>query len=69
LAIWRLPKEAAIALLLEDEPAGAAIRQFYHRVYAYYNSDHSLESALSVIEHGAKFLQAADQWYKEEYAQ
>ncbi|HZR40993.1 MAG TPA: hypothetical protein VFB12_12795, partial [Ktedonobacteraceae bacterium] len=69
LAIWRLPKEAAIARLLEDEPAGTAIRQFYHRVYAYYNSDHSLESALAVIEQGVEFLQAADLWYREEYAQ
>lgn len=64
LAIWKLPKEAAIAMLSEDEPTGEAIRQFYQCVSVHYSGEQSVESALAVMQQGITFLRAVDQWYK-----
>ncbi len=64
LEVWKLPKEAAIALLPEDESPGKEIRVFYERVQAYYLREPSIETALGVIEQGVRFLEAARFWYE-----
>src|SRR5438477_12240839 len=64
LEVWKLPKEAAIASLPEDEPPGREIRSFYERVQAYYLREPSIEAALEVIEQGVRFLEAAKFWYE-----
>ncbi len=64
-AIWKLPKEEAIALLPEDDPMGKAIRTFYQAVYSYFGETRSLEDALQVMICGVRFLQMAERWYKE----
>lgn len=64
--IWRLPKEAAIALLPESEPHVSAIRLFHQAVWRYYTEDHSVDAALAVMEHGVQFLRAVEDWYKRE---
>lgn len=64
-AIWKLPKEEAIALMPEDEPMGKAIRAFYRAVYRYFGETHSVDDALQVTICGVRFLQAVEQWYEE----
>ncbi|MCI0438858.1 MAG: hypothetical protein L0177_06965, partial [Chloroflexi bacterium] len=59
LSVWRLPKPAAIELVPESEPLGREIRAFYRHVREYYAHDHSVESALNVIESGVGCLRAA----------
>ncbi len=55
---WRLPKDAAIARLPENEPGGKEIRQFYKSLRAYYAGEHEVDAALAVIEQGVRFLRA-----------
>jgi CBS domain-containing membrane protein len=64
LEVWKLPKEAAIALLPEDESPGREIRAFYECVKGYYLRESSVEAALGVIEQGVRFLRAAKYWYE-----
>jgi hypothetical protein len=63
IELWCLPKEQAIRRL----PAGTALRNqidaFYQAVWAYYPTEDSLENALSLIQHGVAFLQAARSWW------
>jgi hypothetical protein len=63
IELWCLTKEQAIRRL----PRGTALRneieRFYQAVWAYYPAEDSLEHALSVIEHGVAFLQAARSWW------
>src|SRR6266567_1382292 len=60
-AIWRLPKEEAIALTAEDDPVGREIRAFYQSAHSYFGQEeHTTEGALQVIEQGVIFLQAAE---------
>jgi hypothetical protein len=63
LAVWALPKDAAIAQLPADELLGQTIRRFYQSVRAYYLGKPSAENALTVIEAGVSFLQAAKAWH------
>lgn len=65
-AIWKLPKEDAIALLPENEPMGEEIRAFYGAVYRYFGKAHCVEDALEVMTCGVKFLQAVERWYKKD---
>jgi hypothetical protein len=65
LDAWKLPKEAAIEMLPEDEPPGAQIRAFYASVRAHYMGERSVESALEVIKSGTGFLRVAWEWYGE----
>jgi hypothetical protein len=62
--IWRLPKEAAIALLPETDSRGRAIRLFHQAVWHYYTADQSIDAALAVIEQGVLFLRAAEEWFE-----
>jgi hypothetical protein len=61
--VWKLPKEAAIDMLVEGEGPEAEIRAFYASVRAHYMGERSVESALEVIKSGAGFLSAAWEWY------
>ena len=63
LAVWRLPKPAAIAMIAEDEVLGKEIRLFYENVRSYYSGEHPVEGALRVIEHGMNFLRATKEWH------
>ena len=63
LAVWRLPKEDAIALLPASERPGRYIRLFYRSVLEYYPDQDSVEAALKIIEHGVAFLGYAKEWY------
>jgi hypothetical protein len=66
-AIWRLPKEEAIALTTENDPIGREIRVFYHVAHRYFGQEElATEGALQAIVQGVKFLQAAENWYKEQ---
>lgn len=65
LAVWKLPKSRAIALLPEEEPMGEAIRLFYKEVWAYYTGGTKLEQALEVISRGTTFIQLAEEWYRQ----
>lgn len=58
LAVWRLPKEEAIALLPEDTPPGREIRLFHELAKAYYLGDQSVERALPLIASGHNFKRA-----------
>ncbi len=66
-AVWRLPKDRALALVPENTALGRAVRVFYSAVRAYYPAEASVEQALAVIEHGIAVLQAAAKWYGETY--
>ncbi len=59
----QVPKEQAIELLPEDTLLGQAIRRFYQAVQTYYPGEDSVEEALSVIESGVAFLEAAKSWW------
>jgi hypothetical protein len=66
-AIWKLPKEEAIALTAEDDRIGREIRAFYRITHKYFGQEEqSVEGALQVIVQGVKFLQAAERWYGEQ---
>lgn len=57
LAVWALPKEAAVKDLAEIEPVlGGAVRAFYKSVLRYYTVTHALEDGLNVIETAGAFL-------------
>lgn len=58
LAIWRLPKDRAIALLSADEDAGQQIRAFHAALLRYHPSRRSITDALAIMEHGTSFLRA-----------
>lgn len=64
LDIWRLPKEAAIALLPETDASGRAIRLFYQAVWHYYTKEQTTDAALAVMEQGVKFLQTVEEWFE-----
>jgi hypothetical protein len=61
--IWCLPKQKAIRRLSSGSALRKEIEAFYQAVWAYYPTEDSLEHALSVIEHGVAFLQAAGAWW------
>ncbi|GCE05732.1 hypothetical protein KDAU_30610 [Dictyobacter aurantiacus] len=64
LSVWRLPKDSALHLLAGHTPMGRAIRRFHQCVMEYYSQPHRLEQALTVLETGVTFLQAAYDWYE-----
>ena len=66
LAVWRLPKEQAIALLPADEVPGSAIRAFYAPARAHYPAQATVDGALAVIETSVAFLGAARAWWDSE---
>ncbi len=61
-AVWRAPKERAVALLPADEPMGRAIQGFDRAVRAYYPAEAALEPALTVLVEGTAFLRATAAW-------
>ena len=63
LAVWKLPKEAAIAMLPHDETLGREIRLFYQGVKTYYSEGQPVEGALTVFQRGTGFLKAAKEWF------
>ncbi len=62
-AVWRLPKDHAIALVPDDGELGQALRRFHRAVLDYYPAEASVEGALAVVEHGIAVLQAAVNWH------
>lgn len=67
LAVWRLPKPEAIALLPEGEPVGRAIRAFDAAARAYYPEQSSVDAALAVLRTGIAFRRAVAAWWNEAY--
>jgi len=65
LDVWKLPKDAAIAMLADNEPLGTAIRAFHTCVWEHYMGGRAVESALDVVSSGTTFLLAAWEWYGE----
>jgi hypothetical protein len=65
IKIWCLPKEQAVELLPKKTSLYQTIQRFYQAVQAYYPAEDSVEGALSVIESGVAFLQAAKSWWDE----
>jgi hypothetical protein len=61
--LWCLSKEEAICRLPHDTPLRDAIQAFHRAVWAYYPDEGSLEHALSVLQTGVAFLQAAAWWH------
>jgi hypothetical protein len=62
--LWGLPKEEAIDRLPHGSPLYQAIHAFHRAVWSYYPDEDSLESALSLIQTGVAFLQAAGDWWR-----
>lgn len=62
IAVWNLPKPAAISLLPEETPLGQTIRAFDVAVRSYYPDERTADGALRVIERGVEFLRAAKAW-------
>jgi hypothetical protein len=63
IGLWCLPKEAAIERLPRDTALRRSIQSFYQALWDYYPAEDSLEHALSLIEHGLAFLEAASSWW------
>jgi hypothetical protein len=59
LQVWQLSKVAAMELLPADESPGKEIRAFHRGVLDYYLREQSVDHALTVLERGVAFLQAA----------
>jgi hypothetical protein len=66
VAIWNLPKPAAIALLPVEHPLGRAIRAFDVAVRTYYPAEETVDGALEVIWQGAEFQRAVKAWWAAE---
>jgi hypothetical protein len=64
IALWNLPKQAAITRLSPGDPLGQSIRRFHASVTAYYPAEEGLEGALALIDSGVSFLQAARDWWE-----
>ena len=60
--VWCLPKEQAIQRLPKKTRLGSSIRWFDRTLRAYYPAEDDLDGALSVIESGVAFLEAAKSW-------
>ena len=63
VALWNLTKEEAMSRLTQDSPLHDAIQAFYRAAWTHYPEEDSLEDALSVIQTGVAFLQAAESWW------
>ena len=63
LDIWKLPKDAAIAMLPEGERLGDEIKEFNASVRAHHAGERSVGSGLEVIRSGTRFLLGAREWY------
>jgi hypothetical protein len=64
VGVWKLSKVAAIELLPASESPGKEIRTFHRSVLDYYLREPSVENALTVLECGVAFLQAAKEWHR-----
>jgi hypothetical protein len=64
IALWRLSKEEAMSRLPDDSPLHGAIHAFHQALWAYYPAEDSLDDALSVMQTGLDFLQAAETWWR-----
>ena len=58
-----MPKTEAVNIIPEDEPLGKEARLFLQSVLEYYANDHSVDRALTAIEHDVNCLRAAKKWY------
>ena len=65
LAIWSLPKPAAIALVPDGSPLRSAIADFFAGVTAYYADAPTVERAIEVLRLAVTFRQAARSWWEE----
>jgi len=65
LVVWALPKEQIMSLLSPEKALSSTIYDFYQALLAYYPAAHSVEDALTVIEHGLAFLHEAKSWYRD----
>lgn len=63
VALWGLNKTDAIDLLPAHTKTGAAIREFYTSLLAYYPDETSNEEAIKIIRIGIDFLVAAKRWW------
>lgn len=61
--VWRMPKDAVITLLPEDQPEGRSIRRFYQLAYNYYTLERTAEAALALFEEGVSFVRRVIQLY------
>lgn len=64
LAIWRLPKPEAIALLPTADPMGRAIRAFDTAARIYYPEQTSVDAALDVLRTGIAFRRSVSEWWR-----
>ena len=67
LAVWRLPRQEAIALAPLDTPLSLAIHRFDDALRLYYPAQTNADAALEAIAAGVAFLTAAKQWWGETY--
>lgn len=65
IGVWGLPREQAIEQLPRNSALSRTIQRFYQAVRIYYPAEDSLEGALSIIDSGIVFLEAAKSWWKE----
>jgi len=65
IGMWRLPKLEAMKLLPAGSPLAQTLQAFYHAICRYYPTEMSVADALSAIENGMAFLQAAKSWWSE----
>jgi hypothetical protein len=65
ISLWCLPKEEAIDSLPHGSRLHQAIQAFHNAVWAYYPEEDSLDYALTLIQTGLGFLQAAADWWQE----
>lgn len=65
LAVWRLPKPEAIALLPAADPMGRTIRAFDTAARTYYPAQSSVDAALDALRMGIVFRRAVVAWWSE----
>ena len=63
IALWCRTKEEAMSCLPHNTLLHTTIQAFHRAVWAYYPGEDSLESALSVMQTGLAFLEAAETWW------
>ena len=65
IAMWQLPKQEAMKLLLPESLPAQRIYTFYQAICSYYPKEASFEAALNAIQSGLAFLESAKSWWIE----
>jgi hypothetical protein len=65
LAVWAMPKPAAIALLPDGSPLRSTITDFYAAVTVYYANVPAVDHAIEVLRLAVAFRQSAYSWWQE----